>query len=99
MGDHERARPQGAGVDGVEGAGGVQNDLRDLAFVFEQLEILVRSGKDGLTGLALEYRTLDPLALSARLVDLSEALGDVRERVSSTVHHLRNCASEVLIGG
>jgi len=83
----------------VAGAGGVRDDLRNLALVFEQLEIIVRAGKERFAGLALEYPALDPLTLSARLVDASEALGDVNAQVSSTVHHLRNCASEVLIGG
>jgi hypothetical protein len=91
----------GDGGGGVAdaGDGNGANAIREVAFIFEQLEILVRATKERATGLALSYRSLDPLVLSARLVELAEAVGAVRDASSLTIHHLRNCASEVLING
>lgn len=89
----------GDGNDGVAdpGDGDGANFIRETAFIFEQLEILVRSTKERSASLALCYRSLDPLVLSARLVELAEAIGHVQSASGVTIHHLRNCAAEVLL--
>ena len=89
----------GSGGAGGSGEGDGADSVREIAFVFEQLEILIRSTKERAASLALSYRSLDPLVLSARLVELAEAVGSVQHASGLTIHHLRNCASGVLING
>lgn len=81
----------------MEGNGDGADDIREIAFIFEQLEVVVRATKERAASLALGYRGLDPLVLSARIVDLAESVGAVQQSALTTIHHLRNCASEVLL--
>jgi hypothetical protein len=97
--DNERPGDVGDGDEGLAGGGDDANFLREVVFAFEQLENLVRATKERAASLALSYRGLDPLVLSARFVDLAEAVGAVQDASSVTAHHLRNCAVEVITSG